>query len=121
MANDLITVTQAELVTVMGAVHKPGRFTLEDRKGLSLIEALARAEGPVATASLKSATILRPLPGSKRVEIKVNLQDVLKGKAQDTMLQPDDILVVPDSYAKGAFRRTLETALQVATGMAIYR
>jgi CRISPR/Cas system CSM-associated protein Csm3 (group 7 of RAMP superfamily) len=46
---------------------------------------------------------------------------VTKGKAKDMVLQPDDILYVPNSYAKGAFRRTLDTVVNTATAVAIYR
>jgi len=118
---DVITVARAELIYVMGEVRKPGAFALNDRRTISLIEALARAEGLGATAASKDAKIIRPVPGAKRIEIAVNLRDVLAGKTKDVMLQPDDILYVPNSYAKGAIRRTLESVVQMTTGMIIYR
>jgi hypothetical protein len=36
-------------------------------------------------------------------------------------LKNDDILFIPASAAKGAFRRTTEAVIQAATGVAIYR
>ncbi len=118
---DVITVARAEVVYVMGEVKRPGGFALNDRRTISLIEALARAEGLGSTAASKDAKIIRPVPGGNRIEIAVNLQDVLKGKTKDVMLQPDDILYVPNSYAKGAFRRTLDTVISMTTGVIIYR
>jgi polysaccharide export outer membrane protein len=44
----------------------------------------------------------------------------LAAKASDPMMRADDILFVPDSTAKKAFRRGLEAALQTATYLAIY-
>jgi len=118
---DVITVARAELVYVMGEVRKPGAFALNDRRTISTIEALARAEGLGSTAASKDAKIIRPVPGANRIEIAVNVRDVLAGKTKDVMLQPDDILYVPNSYAKGALRRTLESVVQMTTGMIIYR
>jgi len=49
------------------------------------------------------------------------LKDLLNGKIKDMTLQPEDILFIPDNFAKGAFRRTLESALALAPSLAIYR
>ena len=118
---DVITVARAEVVYVMGEVKKSGGFMLNDRRTISLIEVMARAEGLSSTAAPKDAKIIRPVPGANRIEIAVNLTDVLKGKTKDVMLQPDDILYVPGSYAKGAFRRTMDSVISMATGRVIYR
>ena len=118
---DVITVARAEIVYVMGEVRKSGGFMLNDRRTISLIEVMARAEGLSSTAAPKDAKIIRPVPGANRIEIAVNLKDVLAGKTKDVMLQPDDILYVPSSYAKGAFRRTMDSVIAMATGRVIYR
>jgi polysaccharide export outer membrane protein len=94
---------------------------LNDRRTISLIEVMARAEGLNSTASAKDSRIIRPVPGGNRIEIAVNLNDVLKGKIKDMMLQPDDILYVPGSYAKNAFMRTMDSVISMATGRVIYR
>jgi polysaccharide biosynthesis/export protein len=122
LPNDIITVPRADIVYVLGEVKMPGGFALDERgRTISLIEVLARAGGATPTASLKSAKIVRAVPNANRVEIAVNLRDVTKGKTKDMVLQPDDILYVPNSYAKGAFRRTLDTIVNTATAVAIYR
>jgi polysaccharide biosynthesis/export protein len=118
---DVITVARAEIVYVMGEVKKSGGFMLNDRRTISLLEVMARAEGFSPTAAPKDAKIIRPVPGANRVEISVNLRDVLAGKTKDMMLQPDDILYVPSSYAKNAFKRTMDSVISMATGRVIYR
>jgi polysaccharide biosynthesis/export protein len=118
---DVITVARAEVVYVMGQVRKSGGFMLNDRRTISLIELMARAEGLSEGAAPKDAKVIRPVPGANRIEISVNLKDVLDGKKPDMMLQPDDILYIPNSYAKGAFRRTLDAAIMMTTGRVIYR
>ena len=122
LPEDVITVPRAELIYVIGeGVRQPGAFTLSDRQGISVIQAFARAQGQAPAAGLKSAKIVRPVPGASRVEIAVNLDDILKGKAKDMVLQPDDILYVPKSEIKGTARRTLDTIVSMTTGLIIYR
>jgi len=45
----------------------------------------------------------------------------MSAKADDVELQADDIVFVPTSAAKNAARKTLETALSLATGVTLVR
>jgi polysaccharide biosynthesis/export protein len=120
---DVITVPRAEMVYVMGEVKKPGAFTLHDDEKISLLQALSLAEGLSRTASPKSAKILR-VSGAKtaeRAEIPVDLRRVLQGRANDDMLQPSDILFIPDNVPKSAAMRGIEAAIGIGTGLAVYR
>jgi polysaccharide export outer membrane protein len=121
LPNDVISIPRAKVVYALGQVRKPGGFVLNDRDQISIIQLLAMAEGLAPTANSKDGKIIRPVPGSELVEIAVNLKDMLDGKSKDVMLQPEDILFVPDNYAKGALRRTLDTVIQMTTGRIIYR
>jgi len=121
LPNDVITVARAPIVYAVGQVNKPGGFTLNEKDRVSILQLLAMAGGTVPAANTKGAKVIRPVPGSTRIELPVNLKDILAGKGKDILLQPEDILYVPDSYAKGTFRKTIDTAISVTTGMAIYR
>ena len=122
MPNDVISVPKGDLVYVIGSVHKAGGFVLSEKDRISVLQALSLAEGLDKDASRKSAKILRQSPNSaNRTEIPVNLQDILAGKASDVPLLADDILFVPTGVAKSAGLRSLEIAVQMATGLAIYR
>src|SRR5205085_10140100 len=120
---DVITVPQAEVVYVMGEVKKPGAFTLHEDEKISLLQALSLAEGLSRTAAPKSAKILRAsgAKAAERTEISVDLQRVLAGRAGDDMLQPSDILFIPNNVPKSAAMRGLEAAISIGTGFAIYR
>jgi polysaccharide export outer membrane protein len=118
---DVISVARADVVYVIGEVRRPGGFVLNDKQSISILQVLAQAEGLAPTASPQNSKIIRPIPGANRIEIAVNLKDLLQGKIKDMTLQPEDILFVPDSYAKGALRRTLDAALQATTGLILYR
>ena len=68
------------------------------------------------------ARILRAQSGqAQRQEIPVNLNHILDGKAEDVTLRPDDILFVPNNKPKTAALRGVEAAVQMATGVVIWR
>ena len=120
--NDVISVPKAELIYVIGAVKKPGGFVLSERETLSVLQALSLAEGLDRVASPKAAKILHATDGnSQRTEIAVDLKTILEGKGQDMAMSANDILFVPTSASKNAAIRGMEAALQIGTGLAIYR
>jgi polysaccharide biosynthesis/export protein len=119
---DVITVPIAESVYVMGAVKKPGEVALKENPTISVLQALASAEGYGETPAPQNARIIRQVPGTAdRKEIPVDLTKVQTGKAEDVALRPNDILVVPPSGPKRAAARAVEAAIQTATGVAIWR
>jgi polysaccharide biosynthesis/export protein len=119
---DKVTVQRAGVVYVVGAVQRPGGFTLtSDRNNMTVLQAVALGEGLKPTALEKKAMIIRRAPQSPngREEIAVNLKKILSGHAPDPGLKPNDILFVPDSTSKIALRRGAEAAIQMATGVII--
>jgi polysaccharide export outer membrane protein len=51
----------------------------------------------------------------------VQLKAIMASKSPDILLENEDVLFVPNSASKSAARRSLESIVQVATGLAIYR
>jgi polysaccharide export outer membrane protein len=120
---DVIAVPGAEMVYVVGNVKRSGRIPLGGRSSISALEALSMAEGLDLKAAPSRARIMRPsgtTPTAGRTEIPVNLAKILSGKSSDVFLQPNDILFVPNSAAKGITSRAIEVALQIGTGVLIY-
>lgn len=121
-SEDVITVPRAKLVYVIGQVHKAGGFVLRERQNMSVLQALSLAEGLLPTAATTNAKILRQEePLSERKGIPVNLKDILAGKAADQPLLPDDVLFIPNSALKSVALRSLEAAIQMGTGLVIWR
>ena len=56
---DTIVVGKAGVVYVVGAVNKPGGFPMDANEGLSVLQALALAEGSKPNASLDKAKLIR--------------------------------------------------------------
>lgn len=119
--NDVITVPKADLIYVVGAVHRAGGFPLNEKEHISVLQAVSLAEGLDRAASAKTARILRQSsPDKERLEIPVNVQQILDGRGKDVSLQANDILFIPNSAVKSAGLRALEAAVQAGTGIAIW-
>ena len=122
MPHDVITVPRAEMIYVIGGVHRSGGFVLNERESISVLQALALAGGLRATAKKKAGKILRRAePGAQRVEIAVNLNKIMAGASLDVPLEREDILFVPHSGGKAAIRRVAQAGLSMGTGMMIWR
>lgn len=119
---DVISVSAAQIVYVVGAVIKPGGFVMSNPSaGISVVQALAMAEGFNGVAAGSRAVIMREATSdSARQEIPVDLTRMLAGKSADMLLAPNDILYIPDSFSKKALRAVGEVALSAANGVAIY-
>jgi polysaccharide export outer membrane protein len=120
--NDVISVPRGELVYVIGEVGKAGGYVLAERQTMSVLQALALAGGLGPQAAGQNARILREKePGAARMEIGVNVKQILSGKAKDVPLSSEDILFIPNNVPRKVSVRIAESALQLATGVAIFR
>jgi len=85
-------------------------------------QALALAEGLTRTSAKGQARIIRTEESSgQRTEIPIDLGKILAGKNPDPMLQPRDIVFVPNSAARSALYRSAEAAISVVSGVIIWR
>jgi len=117
---DTILVSKAGVVYVVGDVHLPGGFVMENGNDITVLKAIALAQGTNPNASLNGAKLIRKTPeGSK--EVPLPLKQIFASKAPDPQLQPDDVIFVPSSAGKSAAKRGAEAILQMATGVAIWR
>jgi polysaccharide export outer membrane protein len=117
---DIISVSKADVVYVTGAVKRPGGFVLEDRPTMTVLQAIAMAEGLTQTSAKRSARILRTNPDGSKTDLPINLADVLKGKAPDATLAANDILFVPDSKKKMVSQRATDAAIYTLSGWLIW-
>ena len=121
-AGDIVTVPHAGIVYVMGAVNRPGGFVLaNDRGQMSTLKILALAGGLNHTAKSDHAVIIRKDSQGKQHEVTVDLKKVQKRQTEDVLLQPSDVLYVPDSGTKQALLRAAEFGLALGGAVALYR
>lgn len=116
---DTIMVSHAGIIYVVGDVGKPGGFLLENSDQLTVLQAVALAQGINRTAALDNSKLIRKT-GAERQELPVPLKKILSNKAPDQMLADGDILFVPSSAAKGALR-DMESIFPSVAGAAIFR
>ena len=121
--NDVVSVPKASVVYVLGEVKKAGGFTLDAEEDISLVRALSLAQGMTVQAAPKKARILRAGEDKKAkpIEEQVDVTQVLAGKASDPILRPNDVLFVPNNISGSAMKRALEAAVQIGTGVVIFR
>ncbi len=121
LGGDVVSVPRAGIIYVVGAVNHPGGFVMQnDRDRMTTLKILSLAGGTTTTAKERQAVILRKnLETGKRDEVPVDLKKVMQLKTEDVMLQPSDILFVPDSAGKRALHRAGDMALALTTGVAL--
>ncbi len=95
-----IRVPEAAKVYIVGNVKKPGAFAIRDNTAPTVLKMLALAEG-LAPFPTKQAFIYRRGAGAgEKTEIPVELEKIMKRKAADVALQPNDILYIPDNSGR---------------------
>ncbi|HET6144562.1 MAG TPA: SLBB domain-containing protein [Candidatus Acidoferrales bacterium] len=121
-SGDVITVNTAPVVFVVGSVGRPGAFAIQDRRSqMTVLQAVAMAEGPTPNASLGKTIIIRQSTSSStREEIPIDLKKVMRGKDSDQVLEANDILFVPQSGLKASAHKLADMGSQAAVGIASY-
>ena len=93
---------------------------IEQGMDMTVLQAIAMAEGTMPDASLTKAKLIRRSGGTPQ-ELPIDLKKVLAAKVPDVKLQAEDIVFVPSSTYPGMARRTLDAVVQMTTGLVIYR
>lgn len=84
-------------ITVVGEVRNPGVY-YNYNNTITVLEAIAMANGNTDFASIKNVTIIRPYPeGNKAFQLDMSSKNIYKSEA--FYLQPNDyVMVRPDKY-----------------------
>src|SRR6266446_8851304 len=117
---DTVLVSKAGVVYVVGDVHQPGGFVMENGNDITVLKAIALAQGTNPNAKLDGARVIRKTAEGPQ-DVPLSLRKIMAAKAPDPQLQADDVVFVPNSAGKSAAKKGAETILQMATGIAIWR
>lgn len=101
----------SQRVTVGGAVTKPGIFPMPTR--LTLLQALALAEGLQPTASERNVIVFRTVKG-QRVFARFDVGAIAKGKNSDPEIMGEDVIMVDTSGGKVFLQNLIKVAPLVA-------
>ena len=80
-------------ISVFGQVKKPGTFTYQE--GMSIVEAISIAGGFTSMSRGNETTVIRNVDGKKK-RFNVQVELIGQGKATNFVLQPGDIVFVPE-------------------------
>lgn len=95
---DVIYIPTAEHLYIIGQVNKPGSYTIPERE-ITLVEAIGMAGGFTRIAARNRTRIIRVQDGiEKIIQVKVDAITEAGKKIQDVVIQPNDVVVVPESF-----------------------
>jgi polysaccharide export outer membrane protein len=119
---DVVSVSASQIVYVVGAVKKPGGYVMNNpTEGVSVVQAVALAEGFHSTAATHRGLIVRQSTSDHgRQEIPVDVSLMMTGKATDILLAPNDILFIPESGSKKTLKAMGEVAVALSVGVLTY-
>ncbi len=84
-------------VFIAGAVNKPGVVLFQQEQGLTLIDAISRADSFNRLADKKRVTLKRTKSDGSTETFTINVEELLKGDSNQTWpLQPNDVINIPE-------------------------
>lgn len=101
----------SQRVTVSGAVEKPGIYPITSQ--LTLLQALALAEGMNEVASYDNVFVFRNANGERQFA-RFDIDAIQDGEQDDPVLMGEDIVVVDTSTGKVALQNLIKLAPFVA-------
>lgn len=101
----MIADTRQQIITIDGAVEKPGQYNLPGQ--MSLLQAVALSGGPTATANARKVVVFRTVNGQRMVA-GFDLQSIRAGNSEDPTIYGNDVIVVDGSEIKGAYQDFLK-------------
>ncbi len=86
-------------IFVMGEVTKPGSYPIPTESRMTVLEAISTAGGFTAVAAQDRARVLRNVNGAS-VTYTINTKEITQQgqKDKDMVLEPNDIIYVPQSF-----------------------
>ena len=120
LPGDTVVVSKAGIVYVVGDVHHPTGVLMDNGGTITVLQAVAMAEGVNNTAALNKSKVIRKTSEGQK-EIPIELKKIMSAKTPDVNLVAGDIVFIPSSAAKSAAARSLDAAVRLATGVVAYR
>lgn len=94
---DILIIQESGKVYVLGNVNRPGGFVFNANEKPTLTKVISLAGGFNAIAAQRSTTIIRPLADGGTRIFRINVGAIFSGSLRDPVLQPGDIVYVPES------------------------
>ncbi|MBV8859476.1 MAG: polysaccharide biosynthesis/export family protein [Acidobacteria bacterium] len=116
---DVITLPEAKEAYVVGNVLRPGPVLLRDEH-LTVTRAIAMVGGRMPDTRKEKVRIIRPNPnGGESQEIPVDIAAIENHKAEDIVVQANDIIEVPVAGGKRLLRNLMNTVVPAAGNLPV--
>jgi polysaccharide biosynthesis/export protein len=90
-----VTEAQTSSIYVFGEVVRAGAFPYSGTERMTVLQAISLGQGLRSNAAKDRIFVVRMNQGGVRTKIPVRVGEILAGRAIDTPLQPNDIVIVP--------------------------
>jgi polysaccharide export outer membrane protein len=101
--HDIIQITRASVVYVLGAFSRQGAVPLDQASPLTLMQLAALSGGIGFEGRFDDLRLIRTV-GNERKVINVDIKKVRDGKADDPILQANDIVFLPTNTMKATIK-----------------
>jgi polysaccharide export outer membrane protein len=101
--HDIIQITRASVVYVLGAFKIQGAIPLDQASPLTLLQLAALSGGINYEGQNNDLRLIRTV-GNDRKVIRVDIKKVRDGTAKDPILQANDIVFLPTNNMKAAIK-----------------
>ncbi len=91
-----VVTSQSSQIVILGEVRKPGVYTIDMDKPVTLLQAVAEAGGFTDLARINRIRIVRGTDGRQR-KIRVQSARIIDGREPDIRLEPNDVIMVPQT------------------------
>jgi polysaccharide export outer membrane protein len=108
--------TVSQVITVDGQVKRPGLYPVIGK--MTLMRAVATAEGTAEFAKLEDVVIFRTVKGQQLAAL-YDLKAIRRGNYGDPEVFANDVIVVGDSQARRLFRDALQVVPLLTTPLII--
>ncbi len=118
LPGDVVNLIEADKIYIVGNVYKPTTIALKEQ--ITITQAIAMAGGTLPDTSFDKVRISRQALGeTTKTEILVNLKAVSQKKAEDVVLQANDIIEVPSSTGKKILRGLINSIVPTISRLPI--
>ena len=112
---DTVMVRRAGVVYVLGAVNRPGGYTMQENGELNVAQAISLAQGLVLQAKVNGLRVVQHDKQGNPIEIPVSYNKIMEGKEKPIQLAAGDIVYVPISKTKAILSSTTTLIGQTAS------
>jgi polysaccharide export outer membrane protein len=100
---DTVIVKRAGVVYVLGAVNRPGGYSMQESGELNVAEAISLAQGLSLQAKVNALRVVQHRADGQLVDVPVSYKKIMDGKEEPMQLAAGDIVYVPVSKVKSIF------------------